>query len=249
MELRLSEPEKTASGFQIRVSQKPALLTKWEGGKWKNDEELLAVIMETRRQLIDMLYEKRSSWFSSAPTKSQLTKLMKGWDTKNLAMPSDASKNYSGSQTLTAVQISAEGILPRWTSSVWQVDEVSKISMPWTQGSEDDELEEIDDSREINIDVDSAPVKLNHHEDRNYLDRKFAAKERVKESRLKAQVAKKMAFREINFFFENFTLDDDESTFSDYDLTDNEDDEYEEEEEVEVPPHPARSPARSPSKR
>ena len=249
MELRLSEPEKTASGFLIRISQKPALLTKWDGGKWKNDEELLAVIMETRRLLIDMLYEKRSSWFSSAPTKSMLTKLMKGWDTKNLAMPSDTSKNYSGSQTLTAVQISGEGIFPRWTSSVWQLDEVSKISMPWTQGSEDDELEEIDDSREINIDVDSAPVKLNHHEDRNYLDRKFAAKERVKESRLKAQVAKKMAFREINFFFENFTLDDDESTFSDYDLTDNEDDDYEEEEEVEVPPHPVRSPVRSPSKR
>jgi hypothetical protein len=58
-----------------------------------------------------------------------------------------------------------------------------------------------------------------------------------------------MAFREINFFFENFTLDDDESTFSDYDLTDNEDDDYEEEEEIEVPPHPARSPVRSPSKR
>jgi len=243
MELRLSEPEKTASGFLIRISQKPALLTKWEGGKWKNDEELLAVIMETRRQLIDMLYEKRTTWFSSAPTKSMLTKLMKGWDTKNLAMPSDTSKNYSGSQTLTAVQISGEGIFPRWTSSVWQIDEVSKISMPWAQGS-DDELEEIDDSREINIDVDSAPVKLNHHEDRNYLDRKFAAKERVKEARLKAQVAKKMAFREINFFFENFTLDDDESTFSDYDLTDNEDDEYEEEEEVEVPPHPVRSPSK-----
>jgi len=243
MELRLSEPEKTASGFLIRISQKPALLTKWEGGKWKNDEELLAVIMETRRQLIDMLFEKRTTWFSSAPTKSMLTKLMKGWDTKNLAMPSDTSKNYSGSQTLTAVQISGEGIFPRWTSSVWQIDEVSKISMPWAQGS-DDELEEIDDSREINIDVDSAPVKLNHHEDRNYLDRKFAAKERVKEARLKAQVAKKMAFREINFFFENFTLDDDESTFSDYDLTDNEDDEYEEEEEVEVPPHPVRSPSK-----
>jgi len=243
MELRLSEPEKTASGFLIRISQKPALITKWEGGKWKNDEELLAVIMETRRQLIDMLFEKRTTWFSSAPTKSMLTKLMKGWDTKNLAMPSDTSKNYSGSQTLTAVQISGEGIFPRWTSSVWQIDEVSKISMPWTQGS-DDELEEIDDSREINIDVDSAPVKLNHHEDRNYLDRKFAAKERVKEARLKAQVAKKMAFREINFFFENFTLDDDESTFSDYDLTDNEDDEYEEEEEVEVPPHPVRSPSK-----
>ena len=174
---------------------------------------------------------------------------MKGWDTKNLAMPSDVSKNYSGSQTLTAVQITGDGIFPRWTSSVWQVDEISKISMPWTQGSDDDELEEIDDSREINIDVDSAPVKLNHHEDRDYLDRKFAAKERVKESRLKAQVAKKMAHRELNFFFEHFTLDDDESTFSDYDLTDNEDDEYEEEEEVEVPPHPVQNHIRSPSKR
>jgi len=248
MELRLSEPEKTASGFLIRISQKPALITKWEGGKWKNDEELLAVIMETRRQLIDMLYEKRTTWFSSAPTKTQLTKLMKGWETKSLAAPPAENKNYSGSQTLTAVQITAEGIVPRWTSSVWQVEEVSKISMPWTQVS-DDELEEIDDSREINIDVDSAPVKLNHHEDRDYLDRKFAAKERVKESRLKAQVAKKMAYRELNFFFEHFTLDDDESTFSDYDLTDNEEDEYEEEEEVEVPSHAAQSHVRSPAKR
>jgi len=248
MELRLSEPEKTASGFLIRISQKPALITKWEGGKWKNDEELLAVIMETRRQLIDMLYEKRNTWFSSAPTKTQLTKLMKNWDTKSLAAPPAENKNYSGSQTLTAVQITAEGIVPRWTSSVWQVEEVSKISMPWIQVS-DDELEEIDDSREINIDVDSAPVKLNHHEDRDYLDRKFAAKERVKESRLKAQVAKKMAYRELNFFFEHFTLDDDESTFSDYDLTDNEEDEYEEEEEVEVPSHAVQSHVRSPAKR
>ena len=236
MELKLSEPEKSASGFQIRVSQKPALVTKWEAGKWKNDEELLAIIMETRRVLIDMLYEKRSSWFSSAPTKTQLTKLMKGWETKNLAMPPDTSKNYAGTQTLTAILILADGIQPRWTSSIWQPEEISKISMPWTQGSgEDDELEEIDDSREINIDVDSAPVKLNHHEDRDYRDRKFAAKERVKEARLKAQVAKKMAYRELNFFFENFTLEDDESTFSDYDLTDNEDEEYEEEEETDVP--------------
>ena len=57
----------------------------------------------------------------------------------------------------------------------------------------------------------------------------------TKESRLKAQVAKKMAYRELNFFFENFTLEDDESTFSDYDLTDNEDEEYEEEDETDIP--------------
>lgn len=236
MEFKLSEPEKSSSGFLIRVSQKPALVTKWESGKWRNDEELLAVILEARRQIMEMLYEKRNSWFSSAPTKTQLTKLMKGWETKALAQVPDASKNYTGSQTLSAIQITGDGIFPRWLASVWQVDEVSKISMPWAQSSgEDDELEEIDDSREINIDVDSAPVKLNHHEDRDYLDRKFAAKERVKEARLKAQVAKKMAQREINFFYENFALDDDESTFSDYDLTDNEEDEYEDEEEEALP--------------
>jgi len=240
MEFKLSEPEKSSSGFQIRVNQKPALVTKWEGGKWRNDEELLSVIMEARRQVTELLYEKRSSWFSSTPTKSQLTKLMKGWETGRLAVPPDSSKNYTGSQTLSAVHISGEGIVPQWLASTWKVDEVSKISMPWTQGSgEDDELEEIDDSREINIDVDSAPVKLNHHEDRDYLDRKFAAKERVKEARLKAQVAKKMAQRELNFFYENFALEDDESTFSDYDLTDNEDEEYEEEEE-EAPPTSAK---------
>jgi hypothetical protein len=44
-----------------------------------------------------------------------------------------------------------------------------------------------------------------------------------------------MAQREINFFYENFALDDDESTFSDYDLTDNEEDEYEDEEEETLP--------------
>jgi hypothetical protein len=232
MEFKLSEPEKSASGFLIRISQKPALVTKWDGGKWKNDEELLSVIMEARRQIMDMLFDKRNSWFSSAPTKAQLNKLMKGWDTKSLAAVPDTSKNYTGNQSLAAILISGDGIFPRWVSSVWQPEELAKISMPWTSGSgEEDELEEIDDSREINIDTDSAPVRLNHHEDRDFLDRKFAAKERVKEARLKAQVAKRMAQRELHFFFENFTLDDDESTFSDYDLTDNEEDEYEDEEE------------------
>ena len=234
MEFKLSEPEKSASGFLVKISHKQALVTKWEGGKWKNDEELLAIIMEARRQITELLYEKRNSWFSSTPTKTQLTKLMKGWDTKSLAAVPDVSKAYTGNQALVALIITAECIMPRWVCSVWQPEEVSKISMPWAQGSADDELEEIDDSREINIDVDSAPVKLNHHEDRNYLDRKFAAKERVKEARLKAQVAKRMAQRELHFFFENFTLDDNESTFSDYDLTDNEYDEEEEEEEDEV---------------
>jgi hypothetical protein len=77
-------------------------------------------------------------------------------------------------------------------------------------------------------------------ETRDYLDRKFAAKERVKESRLKAQVAKRMALREMRYFFERFSIEDDESTFSDYDLTDDDitdgEEDDDDEEELVVPP-------------
>jgi hypothetical protein len=49
------------------------------------------------------------------------------------------------------------------------------------------------------------------------------AKERVREFRLKAQIADRMAAREEARFYEKFgDLDDTESHFSEYDLTDEE---------------------------
>jgi hypothetical protein len=217
MEIKLSDPEKSQGGFLVRVTQKAPFVTQWEDGKWSNQEDLTKTIKDLQSQVLQMLYEKRSSWFSSPPTKSVLAKLMTGWDLTNLAKSPDTKKNLTGSQSLSAVHISATGIVPRFVASVW--NEAPKISMPWSVSGED-ELEEMDDSREINIDVDTSPVHLTNHEDRDYLDRKFAAKERVKEARLKAHVAKKMAQRELRFFYENFNLEDNESTFSDYDLTD-----------------------------
>jgi len=219
MEIKLSDPEKSQGGFLVKVTQKAPFVTQWEDGKWSNQEDLTKTIKDLQNQVLQMLYEKRSSWFSSPPTKSILTKLMTGWDLTSLAKPPDAKKDLTGSQSLSAVHISAQGIHPRFVASVW--NEAPKISMPWSV-TDEDELEEVDDSREINIDVDTSPVHLNNHEDRDYLDRKFAAKERVKEARLKAHVAKKMAQRELRFFYENFNLEDNESTFSDYDLTDDE---------------------------
>jgi len=217
MEIKLSDPEKSQGGFLVRVTQKAPFVTQWEDGKWSNQEDLTKTIKDLQSQVLQMLYEKRSSWFSSPPTKSVLAKLMTGWDLTNLAKSPDTKKNLTGSQSLSAVHISATGIVPRFVASVW--NEAPKISMPWSVSGED-ELEEMDDSREINIDMDTSPVHLTNHEDRDYLDRKFAAKERVKEARLKAHVAKKMAQRELRFFYENFNLEDNESTFSDYDLTD-----------------------------
>jgi len=230
MEIKLNDPEKSEGGFLVKVSQNIPFMTHWHSGKWSNEESLNKIILALENEVIRLLMEKRSSWFSSPPTKTQLTKLMNGWNLTNLAKPPDAKKDVEGSQSLVSIHISPKGILPRFVSSLWKEEE--KISMSWVT-TEDDELEEVDDSREINIDVDTAPVRLNNHEDRDYLDRKFAAKERVKEARLKAQVAKKMAQRELRFFYENFNLEDNESTFSDYDLTDDErsDDEESEQEE------------------
>jgi hypothetical protein len=242
MDFKLSEPEKTSNGYNIKVSTKSGIATQWSGGMWKNSEDLISLLLEIQKLILNALYEKRSSWFATPPTKTQLTKLMKQWDESGLLLPPDQKKNYSANQFLSGILISQEGILPKWTTASWT--ENSKIAMPWIKEQEkdnkdndnednDDEgededndlLEEVDDSREINIAMEAgAPVRITPKEDRDYLDKKFAAKERVKEARLKAQVAKRIAYRELRYFFERFNLEDDESTFSDYDLTDNEED-------------------------
>lgn len=235
MEFKLSEPEKISNGYTIKVSTKNGIATQWIGGKWKNSEELISLLLEIQKLILNALHEKRSSWFASPPTKTQLTKLMKQWDESGLLLPPDQKKNYSANQFLSGILITQEGILPKWTTASWT--ENSKIAMPWIKEQEKDNsasdnededndlFEEVDDSREINIAMESgSPVRITPKEDRDYLDKKFATKERVKEARLKAQVAKRIAYRELRYFFERFNLEDDESTFSDYDLTDNEED-------------------------
>jgi hypothetical protein len=60
---------------------------------------------------------------------------------------------------------------------------------------------------------------------RDWEARKFLAKERVREARLKAQIADHMAAKEESRFYKTYgELSDNESHFSDYDLTDDESD-------------------------
>ena len=139
MEIKLSDPEKSQGGFLVKVSQKTPFVTQWEEGKWVNQENLTKTLKELQSLVLQLLYEKRSSWFSSPPTKTVLTKLMNGWDLNGLSKPPDAKKDVTGSQSLSAVLISAQGIHPRFVASVW--NEAPKISMPWTV-SDEDELEE-----------------------------------------------------------------------------------------------------------
>jgi hypothetical protein len=86
------------------------------------------------------------------------------------------------------------------------------------------------DVREIHLD-DIAPASAaasatpTHIRSREWEARKFLSKERVREARLKAQIADRVARKEEDRFYAQFgELDDAESHFSEYDLTDNESD-------------------------
>lgn len=84
-----------------------------------------------------------------------------------------------------------------------------------------------EDTREINLD-DIAPAPPDSEtfriRSREWETRKFLSKERVREARLKAQIATRLAEREETRFYTQFgELDDNESRFSDYDLSDAED--------------------------
>jgi hypothetical protein len=82
-----------------------------------------------------------------------------------------------------------------------------------------------EDDREITLDeieTDGAPPTQIRN--REWETKKFMGKERVREARLKAQIAQKMAEAEEARYYRHFgELDDGESHFSDYDLSESED--------------------------
>ena len=73
---------------------------------------------------------------------------------------------------------------------------------------------------EIETVKQATPTKLKIRE---WEARKFIGKERVREARLKAQIARKIAKKEESRYYEQFgDPDDDESRMSVFDLTDSE---------------------------
>jgi hypothetical protein len=83
------------------------------------------------------------------------------------------------------------------------------------------EIEEVDEMPPASGGAGAAPTRIRSRE---WEARKFLAKERVREARLKAQIAVRLARKEESRYYTQFgELDDGESHFSDYDLTDDED--------------------------
>jgi hypothetical protein len=122
---------------------------------------------------------------------------------------------------LQGLMMSSKAITPVWVlEQVVREERVEAISLfddsltvdSVESDSREIQLEEVDDSPE-----QAPPTRIRSRE---WEAKKFMAKERVREARLKAQIAARMAETEESRFFRIFgDLDDAESNFSDYDLS------------------------------
>jgi len=122
--------------------------------------------------------------------------------------------------------MTATNITPNWEVEDFKPDpEDDKISLFGDDGEENENQE----TREIQFDdievaspvtpagVRRVPMQIRNRE---WEAKKFLAKERVREARLKAQVAEHIARKEESRFLLTYgELDDNESNFSEYDLS------------------------------
>jgi len=146
---------------------------------------------------------------------------------------------------LSGLRMTSQNITPVWTldniipdpdddkislfgSDTETVDGITIDGGDDTKGNDDHKgnKDTSDDVREIALDdispaaITAPPTQIRSRE---WEGRKFLAKERVREARLKAQIADRVARREEERFYTQFgDLDDSESHFSEYDLTDEE---------------------------
>ena len=177
-------------------------------------------------QLIDEMVS-HTNWFSKPPRRDVLEPLFGPWAGRDMkgrlhiycAQPSVLEEG-SAVWTLDALMMTSSSITPVWTVTEF-VPAQDKISL---FGDEEGEGEE--GTREIELgDIEMAattgtPTRIRSRE---WEARKFLAKERVRESRLKVQIADRLASKEESRFYAMYgDLEDNESHFSDYDLTDEE---------------------------
>jgi hypothetical protein len=245
----LQPPKKTAAGYFLALTppvRSPDV--RWtRTGTWEPPTAAwMAWSDRTRSELLGELLS-HGTWFSRPPRHDVLDPLFSPWVTRHANgglsffckgpnVPGVADSTPSSGSThwiLQGLIMSATSIVP-----VWVLGELTKDDAPDTislfgdgetvDGSDDEEagLAADGDTREIQIDeiadapASAAPTRIRNRE---WEARKFLAKERVREARLKAQIAIHLARKEESRFYNQYgDLDDGESHFSDYDLTDNE---------------------------
>jgi hypothetical protein len=221
----LQPPKKTSAGFLLALtppatSPEVALVS----GTWTPTDAWYSWADEQRRTLLDQLLS-HGSWFSKPPRREILEPLFSPWygttqgSKKVFVTPSGQDlTNTSGKAvwTLDGLIMTASSITPVLTYTNFEQVE----AIPFFDGETVEE-----DDREITLDeIESDGAPPTQIRNREWETKKFMGKERVREARLKAQIAQKMAEAEEARYYRHFgELDDGESHFSDYDLSESED--------------------------
>lgn len=222
----LQPPTKKGTGYVLTLDP-PVVSPRLKcGDGWEVSEEWAAWASTQRQTLVGELLS-HGNWFSRPPRRDLIEPLFAPWAGKNMkgelqfSCPKpDAPRPGSGTWTLASLTMSASAISPSWSvSDFTEAPENDTISLFGEAEGEDEE-------REIHLeDIElaspaAAPTRMRNRE---WEASKFLAKERVREARLKAQIADRVAAKEESRFYSKFgDLEDGESHFSEYDLTEDE---------------------------
>lgn len=240
----LQPPKRTAAGFFLALT--PALTSpelRWTtAGQWADLSGDTAATWlrwsdEQRNVLLGELLSN-GKWFSRPPRRDVLEPLFSPWVIRTMSgvtrlackmpvIPGDAETSGRATWSLDGLLMTSTSIEPIWTvGSATPDDNLDRISL-FGGGDDEDARSTHSGLREIQLeDIEDAPMASSgpaQIRSREWEARKFLAKERVREARLKAQIARHMASKEEARFYRLYgDLDDGESHFSDYDLSDTE---------------------------
>ena len=233
--MKLLAPERTAEGYKLGFSESaitPEL--SFDGTNWIVSTEWMRATDALRLRVLGLLFEARNSLFKTSPSQKTLELLWTPWvviDVSGtytikcqLPLP-ESQKNGKGVLGLVGVLIKRDVILPLWAIQMY-TENTPVVDFDWDEASPDTELREVT-LFESESTSDGAQV-IHLQTDEEYTTRKFVAKERVKEARLKAILARRAAEVETNRYFNEFSFADNESTFSEYDISDFSEEETEE---------------------
>lgn len=229
--MSLQSPKKVTQGtYQLMVTSpvtSPRL--QYTSVGWVLTEEWTAWAADQRQRLIGELLG-HGNWFSRPPRRDVLESLFAPWvsksmqgDQKFFCTPPDCSGGSgSAAWVLDRLTMTSSAITPNWSLQDFVSEPEQDTISLFGDGDEDDDEEE----REIrfeDIELASPAAPPTMMRNREWEAAKFLAKERVREARLKAQIADRLAAKEESRFYTKFgDLDDSESHFSEYDLTDDE---------------------------
>jgi len=240
--MKLSSPEPLHDGFKLRISEPietPELTYDVSG--WQVNADWMRATDTVRARVLALLYDSRTNLFKVPPTQKILENLFSPWVVINkdgvlqfkCVLPELPTQN-SGKAILelTGISIKKIGILPIWHIKSYS-ENTPVVDFNWDESVDvENELREVT-LLESEVPADSNGDTIQLQTDEEYNIRKFAAKERVKEARLKAILARRAAEVESQRYFNEFNINDAESTFSEYDISDFSENEEEEAEQLE----------------